>query len=589
MIVVERKPARREHGASMVLVTFSLLMLMGAAAIAVDLAAMRLDRSADQKVTDSAASAGALAALDGTGRDACESALAYVAINAQEIGSIDDSGCATSFPSASCDPANPLSHTPPLVGRFVITVTYPVPNNHALMTSAQIGAPTQALVADDGDPCERVAVQMSATHESLFAQLIGFDQGTTTVHTVATAFLPSLDGPPLNLLVLDRYGTEGCGAIVVQGNGGVIVEKVVDPVTGDEFPGVAAADSDASAGCDAVDPSVLRVDGSNSLLRADGPAGCPSELSPGTGWGCGLMESFAPGTPGCNQPACTPGAGGANPPIPEPIAQSGQITRAQIDYEYNCWGDYTSPMAGTDWAVDGLTTTNEQDIPPCTDASDPDIYDLIADVAPSGANGHSQWTIDEMLPCNIAASDSATVTGDVWVDCADFIVEGDVVINGNVIFEGNVHVKSDGSLEINNSPGWAVFRNGRFKKDGQADLILQETAVYLSNTSWIEIAGGNLGVLRWVAPESAEFENLALWSDSPLTHFWSGQGDLTMEGVFFTPWATADYSGTSGQNQTDAQWVADKLVARGQGKLTITPKFEFPLKLDNTPRTTIIR
>jgi hypothetical protein len=62
-----------------------------------------------------------------------------------------------------------------------------------------------------------------------------------------------------------------------------------------------------------------------------------------------------------------------------------------------------------------------------------------------------------------------------------------------------------------------------------------------------------------------------------------------MVGVFFTPLATADYSGTSGQNQTDAQWIADKLVAHGQGKLTIQPLFDFPVKRDDTPRSTLIR
>jgi hypothetical protein len=184
------------------------------------------------------------------------------------------------------------------------------------------------------------------------------------------------------------------------------------------------------------------------------------------------------------------------------------------------------------------------------------------------------------------------VTGDVWVDCADFIVEGDVTIIGDVIFQGNVHVKSDGKLEILNTsadPGWAFFRGGRFKKDGQASLIIEQTAVYLSKLSWTEISGGNTGALRWIPPDNGNFKNLALWSDSPLTHFWSGQGVLEMVGVFFTPLATADYSGTSGQNQTDAQWIADKLVAHGQGKLTIQPLFDFPVKRDDTPRSTLIR
>jgi hypothetical protein len=267
-----------------------------------------------------------------------------------------------------------------------------------------------------------------------------------------------------------------------------------------------------------------------------------------------------------------------------------------MDYEYNCWDDYTwttSTPGGVNWATAALTAANEQDIPPCPNTPDPHIYDLISAVGENGRSGHSAWNADLGHPCNISAPTTVPpVTGDIWVDCDDFIVEGEVTISGDVIFQGDVWVKSDGTLEILNTitnPGWAVFRDGVFRKDGQASLMIEQTAVYLSKTSWTEIAGGDTGTLRWVAPDTGRFENLALWSDSPLTHYWSGQGALDMIGVFFTPLATANYSGSSAQNQTDAQWVADKLVAHGQGKLTIEPLFDFPVKRDNTPRTALIR
>lgn len=584
------KRLRSEQGISMIMVAMALFLLMGAAAIAVDLAAMRLDRSADQKVTDSAASAGALAAFAGNGQDACEAALAYVEVNAQGISSLDTSGCLTSFSAAACDAATlPQSYTPPAVDRFSVTVTYPVPNGDPLMTSGLLGGSGQTLVAEDGEQCERVAVQMSATHTSLFAQLLGFDQGTTTVHSVARSFDPGADGPPLNLLVLDRTG---CNAIHVQGNGGVIVEKVTDPVTGDEFPGVAAADSDASSGCS---PSVILVDGANSTLRADGKPGCPSDTL-GTGEGCGVIQSIAPGTPGCNPLACTPGAGGANPPIPEPIGMGGRITRVQVDHEYNCWPNYAAPPAGTGWAVSPLTSANEQDIPGCTGSND-HIYDLINLVGQNGpVGGFNTWTQPPLnLPCTIPSSNPGfTVTGDVRIDCADFVVQSDVTIEGNVVFDGNVNVTSGSAnftIDNTSGTGWAFFRDGHFVKDGQASLTILDTMVYLSDDSQITMNGGSTGTLRWVAPDAGDFDDLALWSDSPSTHVWAGQASLIMEGVFFSPWATADYSGApgAGQNQTDAQWVADKLVARGNGVLRITPKFEFPVKVDGTPRTTIIR
>jgi hypothetical protein len=589
-----------DRGISMVLVAMSMLLLLGASAIAIDLAAMRLDRSADQKVTDSAASAGALAALEGTGQDACEAALEYVAINSEGIDSIDTTGC-SSIP-LSCDPlaTPPPSHSVS-TGRFDITFTYPVPDSDDLMTSAQIGAPAQALVADDGEPCERVGVEMSATHESLFAQLLGFDEGTTTVHSVARSFIPPPDGPPLNLVVLDRFGTDGCAALVVSGNGGVIVEKVVDPATGDEYPGVAAADSDASAGCGGADPSVIRIDGSHGILRADGPPGCANEVSPGTGEGCGQIMSFAPGTPGCNPSACTPGSGGGNPPIPEEVMpMTSRLTRAQIDHEYNCWPNYAAPPLGLDWAVPALTVANQQDIVGCPGSGPAHIYELIDQVDENGTvAGFQNWSADLGHPCDVPSSNTAgiPISGNVRIDCPVFTVRGSVTITGgNVVFDNDVIVTAGTAsnptrLTIQNaagSPGWAFFRDGILDKNGSAHLTFDNTAVYMSKDAGVTMSGG-AGSLTWVAPNTGPFDDLALWSDSPTVHQWAGQANLVMEGVFFSPWAFADYAGTAGQNQTDAQWIADKLHARGQGQLVVTPKFEFPFKVDSVPRTTIIR
>ena len=581
----------------MILLATALFMLLGASAIAVDLAAMRADRSIDQKVTDSAAAAGSLAAFSVDGVEACKTALAYVAINANAIAELDDEieECVSKF-LAGCKPAMAEFYTF-TTGRFTITVTYPVPDGHPMMKSGILGAKSQPLVPSDGDPCERVGVEMSAIHQGVFSQLLGFDQGTTTVRTVATAFLPDEGGVPLNLLVLDRFG---CQAILVQGNGGVSVNAVINEAGTGLIQGIAASDSDGSAGCTA--DGVIDIDGSNGVLRADGPAGCANQIGlPVTvggfpsGLGCGAIQVLAPGTPGCNLPACSPGAGGANPPNPLPTALPGRLTRAPIDHRYNCWGNYASPPAGVIWAVDALTAP-EQDIPGCTDGTAANIYDLINTVGESGKVGGVAWVADLGNDCTVLADENVTVAPfgpHIFVDCEDFNIQGDVAINSrDVIFDGNVHVSSHGSLEIQNpagNPGWVFFRDGVFKKDGQASLSIQHMAVYLSKRSWIDISGGSDGALSWIAPNSGPFDDLALWSDSPKTHFWAGQGQLQMEGVFFTPWALADYSGTSGQNQTEAQWVAYRLVARGQGLLAIKPEFGRAVTFNFDPRTTLIR
>jgi hypothetical protein len=277
-----------------------------------------------------------------------------------------------------------------------------------------------------------------------------------------------------------------------------------------------------------------------------------------------------------------------------------QLTRAQIDHEYNCWPNYISPPLGLDWAVPALTAANEQDIAGCTDGGPAHIYELIDQVDENGSvAGFQNWSADLGHPCDVPSSNTAgiPVSGNVRIDCPVFTVRGSVTITGgNVVFDNDVivtagTVSNPTRLTIQNaaaSPGWVFFRDGVLNKNGSAHLAFENAAVYMSKDAGVAMSGGS-GSLTWIAPNTGPFDDLALWSDSAAVHQWAGQANLVMEGVFFSPWALADYAGTAGQNQTDAQWVADKLVARGQGQLIVTPKFEFPFKIDAVPRTTIIR
>lgn len=620
-----------ESGATLITTAITLVVLIGAAAIAVDLAALRLDRSADQRVSDSAASAGALAVSEisaglgsgNPGDEACVAALGYVLANSDEITTIDTTGCADAF-SDTCDPGVAESHQVSS-GRFSITVTYPVTDGHALMTSGQLGAPSQALVGTDGDPCERVGVQIAADREGTFGQILGFDGGTTTVHAVATAFIPDDTGVPINLLVLDR---SGCQAIKVDGNGGIIVDAVISRDGSELIEGIAASDSDGSDGC--LTDGVIDLDGANSVIRADGPAGCPNQSGTATvtnpspppasftkGLGCGAIQTLAAGADGisCTPPACTRSGGNITHPNPFPTTLPARLTRQPIDHRFNCWSDYEAlpgPPLNPDisWATVALTAANEQEIEPCGggNISTAHIYRLIGDVGPSGNPyplTYTRWT--DIAPCATATSDPPITVGNVWVNCDSFIVRTSVTVNGNAIFDGHVEVTgSSGHLILNNTagtPGWAFFRgrslfsdavgsNGTLLKSGDASLTFRYTTVYLSRTSRVSMAGG-AGSLNWIAPDGNgsdyRLDDMALWSDSPLRHDWAGQANLTMEGIFFMPFATAEYSGTGGQNQTDAQWVAWRLHARGNGALTITPAFGRSQEFDIVPRTRLVR
>ncbi len=597
---IDRAP---EGGYVLVLVAILLFLLLGVAAFAIDLAAIRLDRAADQKVTDTATTAGALDLATGNGQDACETALAYVALNTPGLPPLDTSGCGTF--AGACNPFVASEYSQ-VSGRFTITFVYPVPNGHALMTSGLLGASPQAVDPGDNLACERVGVEVTAIHEGTFSRVLGISEGPTTVHTVATAKLAG-GAVPINLLVLDR---SGCQSIQVTGNGGVIVKAVINPDGGGPgvatlVPGIAAADSDGSAGC--TNDGVLDIDGSGSRLRADGPAGCSNQTGTAIvvpsglveGFGCGLVMTFAPGTPGCgpgraNTPACTPGASGANRPNPEPTALPARLTRAPVDHRYNCQANYSSLNAALSWATAALTVANEQNIPGCVATPAPHIHNLITSVGQTGAPvGFSRWT-SAGYACNVpSSSPPIVVNGNWWIDCSTFAARTSITINGNVVFNGNVTINASGHLNIQNTlatPGYSFFRGGTLSKQGSASLTFNHTMVYTSRTSRIVMTGGT-GSITWVAPDldGHKFDDLALWSDSPTTNNWAGQAGLTLEGVFFTPLATADYSGASGQNQTNAQWIADRLTARGSGLLVVQPAFGRAVEFPQAPRTTIIR
>ncbi|HSJ29370.1 MAG TPA: hypothetical protein VLB67_14280, partial [Acidimicrobiia bacterium] len=188
---------RTEGGYTLFMVAGSIFLILGAAAFAIDLSAVRLDRASDQRVTDTAAAAGALAVASGNGMTGCEAALGYVALNTPGISSLDTSGCA-SF-ATSCDAATAREYSQ-VAGRFTVTYVHPVPDGHELMTPGALGSPAQPVDPQDGSSCERVGVRITSVPDAPFARLLGVTAPPTTVHTVARAAVGGGSGTPINLL-----------------------------------------------------------------------------------------------------------------------------------------------------------------------------------------------------------------------------------------------------------------------------------------------------------------------------------------------------------------------------------------------------
>jgi len=585
-----KRDAAGEDGAVLLFVAAMLVVLLGVAAVALDLATLRMDRSLATTVTDQAVTAGVQELSSGDGRIACETALAYIEANTS--GSPFTGANCNAMPT-SCNVATPPATTAATSGSWTASITYPVPNGHALMSPAAVGAIGQTIHPEDGSRCERLGVRLDNTRTYFFAQVVGAASGSIEYHSVGRGQPADTADLVLNLLILERWD---CDSLVAEGSGGGLGGIVTDAVYNTDImeldPGWAAVDSDGSGG-GCIGDGVIDVDGSNAYVRADGPPGCPTQTGTHIGGGgltvgegCGEIRVLAPGTPGCNQPACT-SSGTVNP---EPRALPRRVTRAPVDHRYNCKGSYNF---GVGWEID-----------PCTDPPAPYVDNLVAayGVAGTSPGGFTRWTTLGH-PCTVEGPPGTTITvsGNVHVDCADFVVKRNVYLTGgDVIFDGNVTVESSGTLAINSdvsgpmpftqaSTAAVVFmRDGEVRKAGQANLILHRTMMYLADTSWLTMQGGG-GTLYWTAPTTGNFEDLALWSEGTSTHQFAGQALLELEGVFFTPVATALYRGQGNQEQVSAQFIARKLRSTGQGLLIVQPRYDQAVLFPDSLAVQLIR
>jgi hypothetical protein len=283
--------------------------------------------------------------------------------------------------------------------------------------------------------------------------------------------------------------------------------------------------------------------------------------------------------------------------FPTPSFTSGRITRSAIDHRYNCklaYPDY--PLDLNDPGLGGIP------ISPCLEAEATHIEDLEtaygapAGVPPMGA--FQRWTTNldgtPRYPCRVDDTTfplgiTISVSGDWWIDeCPGGLIIGGaddpdtpeieswtVEFNaGNLVVDGNIDLRAEGILLVNPSPSsdQVVFirYGGELLKRAQSSISLEQTFVFLQNGR-IDIGAGDGGLI-WTAPLAGNFEDLALWSESPDEHQIGGQAGNTLTGTFFTPFASPfSLSGQGGQFQTDAQFITRRLQVSGQGVVSMHP------------------
>lgn len=541
-----------------VLVLFALLVtaLLGMAAVVLDLAALRQDRSANRTTADHAAAAGAfaLAAETGTAVQACQDAWAYFLDNTPDAGSSTSTPPCGNF-SAACDPlvARTAVGT---AGDYIVTITNPVLDGDALMQPDAIGSPAQAANTDvDGTPCERIGVRIVEEHTTSFARAINVDRSSTDSHSVARSDVNDEQDGVVALLILEP---ESCNTVVASGQAEVIIKG------NGPHPGYITVDSSGLGGtgtddCTTGGRTVIDASGTqNSLIRAD-----PAEL----GGAAGVIRMFAlaPGQGGAAK-AYEAADVSAGRVAPQPTAGSKPTGRKPVDHLYNCTANGFDGLPGTD--DDCLSAAT---VPAHIDA-------LEAQMGGSGVPaGYQIFPRDPVLyPDDSCAPSGNAITvgaGNWFIDCTEFKPNTTVVFaGGNVVARGTVHVQG-GSFAVNpagTSDAVLYIRSGNLSKTAQAAITLRRTMVYLGN-GIIDLGGGS-GALDWTGPTGGDLENLALWSESGLEHKMGGQASMVVEGVFFMPNALPfSFAGQGGQTQANAQFIARRLSASGQGQLIMEP------------------
>lgn len=577
-----RNRVAREEGAVVLLVAVMMAVFLMILALVADLAMLRMDRRTDRLAADAAVTAG-VAGLDPfRGSDAataCSIAWAYLMLNIPDEGPTPTPPNCSVF-AVACDPANARTATA-AVGPYTFEIVQPVPDGHAFMAG-------QALNPDiDGGACQRLGIGIKRVRDYAFATVAGFNSGETTVSAVARIGAGLGAGELVPLLVLEPIA---CNALFTSGQGKITVSYFEDT------PGIIVVDSDASKTtnpnrCSANSWSIDSKGTQNGWIRAipvPGQAISSAILSYALSGATGANAASAY-DPGDLTSAVDPSdiSDPTEPSIswfrlfPEPFPASRRITRAPIDWRYNCNVSYT------DYDRDGPGSGGVP-VMGCPEAAtrSPYIDNLRAmygdasDVGLTPPGAFLRWT--DAHDCSYQPSDpDVDVSGNWWIDCpGGFTVNNNVTFSGgSIVADGPIDVLG-GSLTINAGSARdevVYIRSGRLYKVAQASISMTQTFVYLGD-GWIDFGGGS-GSLTWTAPIggttntlASRFEDLALWSESREVHQLGGQAGNQLEGTLFTP--NADpfvLTGQAGQFQTAAQFLTRRLEVGGQGEVTMHP------------------
>lgn len=559
-----------DKGASLIIVAFSMVLVLGATALAVDLGILRADIRSDRLVADAASTAGVAQINPFASTNAvaaCQTAWEYVLLN------LEDEGAATAVPNcgatfvADCTPAT-VRQAVGTAGPYTVTISHPVPDGHALMG-------TQAGDAQiDGSPCQRLGVTVTRARDHGFARVIGVNSNTTTVSSVARVTTSPGEGEIVPLLLLEP---QGCAALFTSGQGKVTV--TFNDAT--DTPGIIVVDSSAET-CGASNPYSIDSKGNQKgWIRAIPVPGenIPSAILSYALSGSTFAASYDPGD--LTDPVNPADITDPNEPAishfrlyPQPTPSFERITRAPIDWRYNCKSGYpTYPLVASNPTGPGIPVHD------CPFATATHIDNHVASYGSGAPVGFSSW-MAAGHPCS-ASGQTISVVGNWHIDCPPAgpnrigldVNGGSITIAGNVVSNGGIDLRSNATMVVNPGNSSDVFmylRDGIILKRAQASLTLNRTFTYLADGA-VDLRAGT-GGLVWTSPVGGDFEDLALWSEAYRVHEIGGQAGNMLTGTFFTPMAEPfGLTGQAGQFQFEAQFITRRLEVKGQGEVKMTP------------------
>jgi hypothetical protein len=626
MLTVKRR-LEDERGVTLVLMVLLLVVLLGMAALVVDLGLVRSDRQRNKSVADVAVTAGLQAANIGSGsvgtyQGAC-AAQKYLQANHPELGSFSsvtwtDGTGATIVDPCTLPLAGPCNTTQ---GSTEARQTYAwfhgVTAGGVIVdikagydaTDMTSDATTYGFKGEDLHPttdrgvadkygCDQLAIIVKEPEDSRFGRVIGASALSSRIRSVGRVTIDTQTEDAVALLLLER---SDCKALDINGTNTFVRVNGTDT-----RPGVVHSDSMGTGSCSG-SSHVLQGDHLNGIVAKQAPSGTRRGIISIAALGGTSSSNAYDSTTNVVAEGSTPSVGGIK-------------GRGPVDSRY--LGTSTSGITGL-----------RADATAAWGWSNPDIT----------SNGYTRYTGGNCPPNTIASG----VTK-LWLDCnvtttwtvpttvTDIVIKGKIDLGGATVTLPNVRtlyiygatgsnakgidLGSGGALLVNTKNITAaaaphtticdtrrasgadettkvVVGNGQLNSGSTGLLRMCSSTLFMMDGTLPSTQGTapgsnafngpmsvtGQGTLEWTAPnvndtgppttaQLLNFEDLAFWSETSDSHSIGGTGaSLTLKGIFFTPNANPFKINAGGAGITaDAQFITRKLEVSGGGTLAMT-------------------